>query len=379
MLRAMLVLWCLTAVPVAAEVLRVAAYDVGLDRGGPGVLLGDLGDDPPDADIAAAVAAIRAVRPDVILISKLDHDPRGRALDAFATLIAAGEAGIDYPHRFAAPVNAGMPLPFDMDDDGRLAGWDDTRGFGKFPGHGGMAILSRLPIDAEAARSFRGMPWRDLPEARLPERADGGPFPSAEAQAAVPLSSRAHWDVPVILPDGGRLHLLASGPTPPLFDGPEKRNVRRNADEIGFWRLYLDGVALTDDAGHAAGAPDAPLVVLGNLQLDPLDGAGERAAIAALLSHPALRDPRPESAGGAAAAAAQGGANRDQRGPAALDTADWRDEGGPGNLRVDYVLPSAGLEVGGAGVFWPEPGAPLAEVVAQGPPHRLVWVDLVLP
>ena len=28
----------------------------------------------------------------------------------------------------------------------------------------------------------------------------------------------------------------------------------------------------------------------------------------------------------------------------------------PGNMRVDYVLPSAGLTVTGAGVFWPAPG-----------------------
>ena len=83
-------------------------------------------------------------------------------------------------------------------------------------------------------------------------------------------------------------------------------------------------------------------MVLGNLNLDPLDGAGERAAMAALLAHPRLQDPRPASAGGAAAAGT--GVNGGHDGDPALDTADWRDDDGPGNLRVDYVLPSAELD-----------------------------------
>jgi hypothetical protein len=43
------------------------------------------------------------------------------------------------------------------------------------------------------------------------------------------------------------------------------------------------------------------------------------------------------------------------------------------------VLPSAELEVAGAGVLWPREGEPLAAALAEGGPHRLVWVDLRLP
>ena len=76
-----------------------------------------------------------------------------------------------------------------------------------------------------------------------------------------------------------------------------------------------------------------------------------------------------------------------QRGPAAQDTADWRDHPGPGNMRVDYVLPSTGLTITGAGVFWPKPDNPLARLIAPDPTggrrpvssdHRLVWVDIAL-
>ena len=153
----------------------------------------------------------------------------------------------------------------------------------------------------------------------------------------------------------------------------------RSRDETRFFTDYLDGVAFADDQGRTAAAPDGPLVVLGDFNLDPADGAGDRDAIAALIGHPRLQDPVPASAGAAAAASRDGGANARHKGPPGADTADWRDDPGPGNLRVDYVLPSADLQVAGAGVFWPAPGEPLADRVAEGPPHRLVWVDIRLP
>lgn len=369
MLRSLLVLVALAG-PAAAETLRVAAWDVGLARDAAGVLLGELAK-PPSPQLAAIADVLRAARPDVVLLSGIDDDHQGMALAALAELLAAGPDGIAYPHRFRGPVNAGAPSGFDLNGNGKRTDWADGWGWGRFPGNGGMAILSRLPIDADAARSFRLLRWRDLPGARLPTQQEGAAYPDAAA-AELRLSSRAHWDVPVRLPAGGALHLLAAAPTPPLYDGPEGFNRRRNHDEIGFWTTWLGGAALPDDTGRPASAPDAGFVVLGNLNADPSDGAGLRDGIAALLANPRLQDPRPASAGGRAAADAG------QAGPPELDTADW-DAAGPGNLRVDYVLPSVDLTVAGAGVFWPAPGAPLAEAAAAASAHRLVWVDLALP
>ena len=360
--------------PSAAETLRIATYDVGLTRDGPGLLLAELAA-PPEGALAGVLAVIRAARPDVLLLTGFDHDHRGLALAAFRARLGEGPDGIAYPYAFDAPVNAGEPSRRDLDGDGRTMGPGDGWGWGRFPGQGGMALLSRLPLDPSAGRSFRRLRWRDLPGATLPERADGSPFPDAASRGELRLSSRSHWDVPVVLPDGRRLHLLASNPTPPLFDGPEAFNRHRNADELAFWFAYLDGTAFADDAGATASLADEAVVLLGNLNLDPADGAGEHRAIAALLAHPRLRDPRPASPGGAAAGAAR--ADGGQAGDPGLDTADWREDG-PGNLRVDYVLPSAELAVAGAGVFWPAPGVPLAEAAAATP-HRLVWVDLALP
>ena len=127
-------------------------------------------------------------------------------------------------------------------------------------------------------------------------------------------------------------------------------------------------------------------VVAGDLNADPFDGEARREAIGALLSHPRVQDPKPASAGGAEAALL-GGANAGQLGPPGQDTADWRDVPGPGNMRVDYVLPSIGLQIAGSGVFWPEADSPLARLIAKDPKggrrpassdHRMVWVDIVV-
>ena len=174
----------------------------------------------------------------------------------------------------------------------------------------------------------------------------------------------AHWDVPVMT-DSGPLHLLAYSATTPVFDGPEDQNGRRNADESLFWLHLIDG-----DLPFAA--PEGPVVVIGNANLDPEDGDGRREAIRALLDDPRFVDPKPASPGGAAAA------NPDQAGDPALDTADWTDPS-PGNLRVDYVLPDARLTVTDAGVVWPAPDDPFAQVVEAASRRRLVWVDIETP
>ncbi|MEM8742218.1 MAG: endonuclease/exonuclease/phosphatase family protein, partial [Pseudomonadota bacterium] len=245
-LRALLLLVAATAwdAPVAAQVppraedaLRIAQFNAALSRRGAGVLWRDL-TRGTDKQIAGVIAVIAAVQPDVLILNEVDYDREGEALAEFQALLAA--AGAAYPHAFWAPVNTGAPSGLDLDGDGKTDGPADAFGFGFFPGQYGMAVLSRLPIDAARARSFRLLRWADFPDALLPMRVDGTPFPSAEAQAAMRLSSKSHWDLPVITPDGP-LHLFVSHPTPPVFDDAHDLNGRRNADEIRFWTLYADG------------------------------------------------------------------------------------------------------------------------------------------
>ena len=346
--------------PAWGDTVRVATLNAGLVRDGPGLLLRDIlkGE---DAQIGQTVAMIAAADADVLLLTAVDFDYGLQALAAFSALLRG--AGADYPYLFARPPNNGVPTGLDLDHDGRLGGADDAQGHGRFFGQAGMAILSKYPIDEAGARDFSAFLWKDLPGATLPVWPTG----RDEAAAAVQrLSSAGHWDVPVRVAPGRVLRLLAWNATPPVFDGPEDRNGLRNRDENLFWLRYLDGALPWPP-------PDASFVLLGDANLDPADGDGDRSAIARLLADPRLQDPRPR----AAEVLPQTGVNATQSGDPALDTARWSDAG-PGNLRVDYVLPSADLELRGAGVIWPDPAA-FSLTRKNGAAlswHGLVWVDI---
>ncbi|MCV6597861.1 MAG: endonuclease/exonuclease/phosphatase family protein, partial [Mangrovicoccus sp.] len=281
------------------------------------------------------------------------------------------------------PVNTGIDSGFDLDGDGRLGGPGDAWGYGAFPGQYGFAVFSRLPLDIEAARQFQTLRWIDMPGALLTapdpkgQNLTGpGGYYSQDAAEALRLSSKTHLDLPLRIGDS-ILHLLAAHPTPPVFDGPEDRNGKRNHDEIRFWADYIDGADwMVDDAGRAGGlAPGQRFVILGDLNADPFDGDSTNAPAQLLLEHPAIlgsaSDPAitPMSEGALAAAE-----NRNHKGDPRFDTADFGKR--PGNLRVDYVLPSKnGLALQGSGVAWPPPEHPMAEA-ARASDHRLVWLDL---
>lgn len=339
-----------------AETFRIATFNTELSRKGPGLLLRDILRGK-DKQVAAVAEVIAQVAPDVMVLQGIDHDHELRTLTALRDRI--GDAGQDYPHTFALRPNTGVATGLDMDGDGRLGGPGDGQGWGRFAGAGGMAVLSRFPLGE--ARDLSGLIWAEQGWATLPET-EGRPFPSPEARAVQRLSSVGHWIVPVELPGGGALQLMAFHAGPPVFDGPEDRNGKRNHNEIALWRHVLDG-------DHGA-APVGRFVVLGDANLDPVDGDGLRAAIRDFLGDARVQDPRPVSEGGA------GAADKSHKGDPGLDTVDWPGPK-PGNLRVDYVLPSADWQVAGAGVFWPAPGMSGHDIAVAASRHRLVWVDLV--
>jgi hypothetical protein len=360
--------------------LRVATYNVSLNDDRPGGLIARLQAGDDGARNIAAV--IQRVRPDVLLVNEFDHDAEGVAVSLwlrdYLEVPQSGEAAITYPYVYTAPVNTGVPSGLDLDGDGRTDGPADAWGFGRHPGQYGMLVLSRHPIDVDAVRSFRLFRWAALPDALRPVLPGSGEayYPD-EVWQQLRLSSKSHWDVPIDTP-AGRFHLLASHPTPPVFDGSERRNMRRNFDEIRLWAEYVATPSpqwLVDDAGRRGGLPaDARFVIAGDQNADPVDGASQAGAIAQLLDHPrVLRHRAPRSEGGVPSAATDGGANLEHRGDPAEDTGAF----GPrtGNLRVDYVLPSQGFEIVGSGVFWPPAGA-LGSDWVKASDHRLVWIDL---
>lgn len=386
--------------PKPRDTFRFATFNAFLNRSSEGELLGDLTDASDqleggaDTQIRAVAEIIQRVRPDVLLLNEFDYDEVGAAIELFQQnflgVAQNGQDLIEYPYRFNLPSNTGVPSGVDIDGDGSVGGPGDAFGFGFFPGQFGMVLLSRYPILDHQARTFQTFLWRDMPGALLPDDettpADGD-FYSEEALAVFRLSSKSHWDVPVDL--GTRVvHVLAAHPTPPVFDGPEDRNGRRNADEIRFWADYVGNWRrnryIVDDAGQRGGLGFKPFVIMGDYNADPFDGDSTNGAITQLLDHPAI-DTRfaVGSSGGAEDAVIEGGANVGQQGDAALDTADFN-PAGPGNLRVDYVLPSErGLRPNCGGVFWPGRDDATRYLVGEGFPvvssdHRLVWMDIAV-
>lgn len=295
------------------------------------------GDDPA---LAAIAAVINHIAPDVLVLTDIDFDHDRLALGAVADML-----DVDYTYRFSRMPNAGIATGLDLDRNGRTGEARDALGYGRFAGQGGLAVLSRFPFDVAGMVDHTGRLWRDLPDARLPITTEG-PFLPEPVLDVLPVSSTAHWNLPVILPDGP-LHLLVFAATPPVFDGPEDMNGLRARDELRLWAHLLDG---------AFGPVPASFLVAGNSNLDPAAGDGDRAAMADFLARDDLQDPH-----------------------AGQPNADWGAEG-PNNLRVSYLLPSRDWTVDAAGTFWPAPDDPdvtlvAADITAAGP-HRLVWLDI---
>ncbi len=369
--------------------IRVATFNASLNRNSEGQLIADLSS-PGNAQASTVAEIIQRVRPDILLINEFDFDGQNRAAklfqDNYLSKPQNGAKPIHYRYVFVAPSNTGVPSGFDFDNNGSIGGGNDAFGFGDFPGQFGMVVYSNQPILKHLARTFQKFRWVDMPGARLPDN-PATPQPadwySPDELAVFRLSSKSHWDLPILV-RGRVLHLLASHPTPPVFDGPEDRNGTRNFDEIGFWADYITPGTTSryiyDDRGRRGGLFGTHFVIAGDMNSDPLDGDSIPGAAQQLLEHPRVKSSHtPSSQGAVEAAARQGGANLTHRSNPRFDTADFADTA-PGNLRADYVLPSCSLEIVNSGVFWPKQGDPLFRLVGDFPfpssDHRLVWVDL---
>jgi len=371
--------------------VRFSTFNASLNRNAEGELVQHLST-TGNAQAANVAEVIQRVRPDVLLINEFDFDAQGTALrlfqDNYLSVPHNGAAPIDYPYAFTAPSNTGIPSGFDLNNNGVAVttpgapGYgDDALGFGAFPGQFGMAVYSKYPIDTSAVRTFQDFLWRDMPGNLMPPG-----WYSAEEQAVLPLSSKSHWDLPIRI--GKRtVHFLVSHPTPPVFDGVEDRNGRRNFDEIRLWADYVTpgaGSYIYDDQGRRGGlAPGASFVIAGDQNSDPLDGDSIPGSIQQLTENPRVNTSNtPQSAGAVEATQLQGGANLTHRSDPRFDTADFADSA-PGNLRADYVLPSSDLRIWDSAVFWPVRSDPLSRLTGEFPfptsDHRLVWVDVKVP
>lgn len=326
---------------------------------------------------------IQRTLPDILLLNEFDYiaSPEQGVLAFIQNYLLQpqnDQQPIDYPYFFYAPVNSGLPSPFDLNRSGKATGTGpDAWGFGYYPGQYGMLVLSRYPIEHGKARTFQHFKWKDMPNHTVVKTSSGEGWYSPAAWQRFPLSSKSHWDVPVLV-DQQLIHILVSHPTPPVFDGKERRNAMRNHDEIRFWHDYINGASYIYDDNRQYGGLSAGqrFVVAGDLNACVQEGDAKREAMQTLLTNPLVQGSiQPVSRGAVAHSSELLARSERSLQYVQAHTASWR-------MRADYVLPSSyGIEVTDCGVFWPAPGEVGEHLVADrraSSDHRLVWLDMQL-
>ena len=371
---------------VYAETVRVATFNVSMEASNyqpqgasehSGEVLLTLLESGEHPQIRNIAEIIQRVAPDIILLNEFDYYPNSIPTAAalfvrnYLNKSQQGQQAIDYPYQFIAPVNTGVASPFDLDNNGEKTGnAGDAYGWGMYPGQYGMALLSRYPIDVAAVRTFQHFLWQDMPGAlQITQPNSGEPWFTPQEWAAVRLSSKSHWDIPLTI-NGKKLHILAMHPTPPTFDGPEDRNGKRNHDEIRLMADYLSPERadyIYDDKGNKGGFDGQRFVLAGDFNAADIGDKYRPGVIEQLTEHPLVNSSViPQSDGGSESA---------EQPYSSRFTAYW-------GARADYVLPSRkGLTVQGGGVFWPVKASPLYRLVKDrqsSSDHRLVWMDIVL-
>nr|WP_255555578.1 endonuclease/exonuclease/phosphatase family protein [Enterovibrio paralichthyis] len=350
--------------------LRFATFNLAMSADSPGQVFCEL-QGSQTARFQRLAAIIQHCNPDVLLFCEFDHPGEGGDDGMLACFQREylekpqlGGEPVFYPHTLLPPTNTGLALFEGQDITGSP---ENAQGFGRHHGQYGFVLLSKYPIDVQNLRSWQTLLWKDFPGNQMPLD-----YYSEAEQAIRRLSSKNHIAVPISIGDR-QVTVVACHPTPPVFDGPEKRNVKRNADEIRLLgEIIQNAPHLVDDNGKQGGlAPDMPFVVMGDLNADPANGDGDKSAIAALLSADNLLPVKPAS---------QGAPPHLRRTRIRSKSLATHNRG----LRLDYVLPSSHLNVVESGVFWPNVETPLASLVydekhrlraTYSSDHRLVWVD----
>lgn len=354
------------SIPVACEqkspgVLRIATFNSSLSRRHRTDLTKEL-TKGRSRQIRVVAETIAKAAPDILLLQEVDLNPANDNLDLFySKFLRPMLKSALYPHRMHFESNTGEETAYDLDKDGKKGGPGDAQGYGFHHGQYAFALLSQFPIAQDEVRSYRKFLWRDLPKNHVAEIREGSSlWYSPEVQDVLRLSSKNHVLVPVQLPSTV-LWLLASHPTPPVFDGSEDRNGWRNFDEIRLLTTLINGMnprLISDEKRRPIDLSKVHFTVLGDLNADPIAGDGHREAISELLNHPRLHS----------------GVATGQYVPRLHDSSGRSDLTSEFGLRVDYVLPSAGIEVMRTGICkTPYIGERRAS------DHHLVWVDVKMP
>lgn len=271
------------------------------------------------------------MQPDILLLTKVDFDLEQRAARALRDALG-------YRHMFTLAPNSMKLIALDLDGDGRVG---DRQAWARYAGEGAMVLLSKHPIELRFHPN--DLLWNDMSNPQMPS--DG--FLSAAAVAELKVVTQGFWVVDVHPAERAPITFVAFQNQTPVFDGPEDLNGLRNRAQLRLLSDVMDGTY--------GDFPAKRFVLIGNSNLDPSRGEGDRTAMHALLSNKRLKDEAPRSTLGGDA------------------TAQWEN---PGPMRVSYILPSVDWQIEHAEVFWPSEG-PLHKAVEQASRHGMVWMDIM--
>ena len=365
--------------------------------------------------IRNVAAIIQKNRPNVIMMSEFNNDGTGddlSALNGFQENYlsvaqsldgAGGEANLEpitFSYLDSYSTNTGLVSDLDLNNNGTGGDDYDTWGFGLYHGQYAFALMSQYEIDTDNTRTFQTFKWKDLEGQSIPTitvcdgsytipdgMSCGDNWYTDSEWEQVRLSSKNHVDAPIIIPtENGNevIHLLMSHPTPPVYD--TGKNLAQNAAEVNFWNQYINNKDFFyDDNGITGGlAENEKFIIMGDQNLDPVDGDGEMAVMQALHDDPSIN---------------QGVTNGEfyptSEGATEYATDESIDHPSPTRitstfgLNVDYVLPSANIDVIDSGVYWPtsdDEGRLLLndERIGNGTgkdissDHRITWIKINL-
>ncbi|ODA30483.1 hypothetical protein A8L45_20180 [Veronia pacifica] len=321
-----------------------------------------------DERLRKIASVIAATSPDILLLCEVDQCGDGGddgTIKQFLRKYLTDQQE-NYPYFYQPAVNTGKPY---KQKDNVKNQPDFAQGYGFHHGQYGFALLSRYPICTDEIRSWQKVIWQSMPKNRMP--ADYYP---AWVETQKRISSKSHVMIPVDI-GGTRIKLIACHPTPPVFDGDEKRNYSRNADELRLIRDMIEGADYLCDDGECSDPIEPPFVILGDLNADQYFGDGDREEIGRLLTHPAIHKATATGHLVPASHRAKRHAGRIAKGnPFATHES---------GLRLDYILPSAEISPLDSRVVWsandlprPREADGTADFSTNGSDHRLVWVDI---
>lgn len=352
-----------------SSTLTVATVDAALSGDQDGAMLDSLRSGNNE-EAKGLAKSLQSARPDVVVLTGMDVDSSAATVDAlreqYLEKPQEGTESINYSFVFAPQTNSGVASGADLDGDGTVGGPGDALGYGAFEGQESMVVLSRLPIDTSAVRTFDSMLWKDLPGNQVEQAG----YSSLVADT-LPLQSTSLWDVPLSV-GGSTVHVLATSATP--ADGSDAAEEKRHRDQLSFLSRYSSGdeslKSIVDDQGRPGPlASSARTVVAGSLGADADQAQVGSPAVQGFL----------DRAGAGTVAPSWGASHSSEATPFVwsaplrkllADSARSTRIGVQDSGRLDYVVPSKEMRTLVSGL------AKAATDQTTGVTSRLVWVSL---